>query len=642
MTPELSPVLPVLAGIYDQRRPFINEEGARVALGSLLDGKEMDVVAGGRLALAHRSATVDRSNGTRSFVIGRIWNPREGHGPPAPGEGGTLAARFRQKADGASLLEPLRGSFGIVLWDTEEERGLVAGDHAGSYAIYYFEAGGRLYFASELAPLLRLLPRRPAPASLAIAGSLSGGGLPGVTTMYEGVHRLPEGTFLQLGPAGMERCDFWVPRQADPVRSSRAELVTELWRHVEDAVDKRLAHGGHSSIVMSGGIDSSCVAAAAMQRLRPGDSLTGYGAVFPEYPDVDESTRIEALVAALKLRSTQLEVRPAGALRLALEFLARWETGFPGPGYLLEHELLSRAAADGATVALDGQGGDEVFGHWPYVPSDLLLRGKILASWRSVQRFPGGSDRSLREISSAWRRVALRGAIPHRMHAALRRRAGPENHVPSWLKHDLGEQYMEASDTWEWKKQPAPRSWAYVSNLLAGSGRAGFAEYLRRRAASFGIEAQPPLLDVDLTEFVLRMPPEQNFDPFTDRPLIREAMIHLVPDTIRFDQRKSNLAPFYFDAVWADFDAIRSLLGAPDARIFEFVERSSIQQMVSGPGSRHEPDWLRRLGDIWNLAGLEAWLRHEEDPQSVEHMLEAWNLSRPSSELRAPGRARAV
>jgi asparagine synthetase B (glutamine-hydrolysing) len=420
---------------------------------------------------------------------------------------------------------------------------------------------------------------------------------------------------------------------APPLQVSRAELVTELWRQVEDAVDARIDRGGHTAIIMSGGVDSSCVGAAASRRLKAGDRLTGYSAVFPGYPEIDESPRIKVLTDALQLRTVQLRFRAAGVVRTAVEFVSRWETGFPGPGYLLEHELLKRAALDGATIALDGQRGDETFGLWPFAPSDLLLKGRIIASVQALQRFPGGSGRTGREIGRAWRDVALRGAIPHRLHAALRRRARPSAHVRPWVKPEWAQLYLQSSDRWSWKRQPAPRSWAHASDRLVGPSRAGAAEYLRQRSAPYAIEARPPLLDVDLVEFVLRMPSEAAFDPFTDRPLIREAMIHLVPDSVRLHRPKSNLAPFYFDGVLADLHALRRLLGCDDARIFEYVERPAVHELVRRPPSREGAGWAPWLTDIWNIAGLEVWLRHQEDERAVDRILHEWDLSHPTHEV---------
>jgi asparagine synthase (glutamine-hydrolysing) len=615
---------PAVAGVYDARAP-LGEDDGRALMTRLLGESNVTVMRLGPLAVACRGGESASVGDMSAVLIGRPWNLLSGGGALE------LAERSRDaRAD--ELLRPLRGSFATVLWDAERGRGIVAGDAVGGYAVYYTLAGERVIFASEQALLARLLPRRPEPDPLAVVNALGGGGIQGMTTMLRGVHRVPEGSLLRLEAGRAREAVYWAPTFAPAARTSHAALVSSLWQQVENAVDARLEHGGHTAIVMSGGVDSSAVAAAASRRVQDGDALTGYAAVFPDYADVDESQRITELTRALGVQAMQVSVRPAGIMRLALEFLARWETGFPGPGYVLEHELLRRAAADGATAALDGQGGDEVFALWPFVPTDLLLRGRLVASWQAIQQFPGGSGRSWRRIGRAWRNVALRGAVPHAVELAARRRSDPSAHTPAWLKAEHALTYMAASDGWAWKQRRGSRSWAYQSDMLAGPGRAGFAEYLRRRAQPHGIEARPPLIDLDLLDFALAMPPEASFDPFLDRPLIREAMLHLVPDSVRLERSKSNLAPFYLDGITADLPALRRLLGDADARILAYAEREPVLRMLDAAADRDSPDWLQRLTSLWNLAGFEAWLRHEEDPASTVQMLDTWDLSEPAAE----------
>ena len=144
---------------------------------------------------------------------------------------------------------------------------------------------------------------------------------------------------------------------------------------------------------------------------------------------------------------------------------------------------------------------------------------------------------------------------------------------PPWLRAEHARWYVSAADIWQWKRQPASWAWAQMVDLLAGQARVGYAEFLRRRAASVGLEARPPLLDVDLTEFVLRQPPDATFDPFVDRPLIREALLHLVPDSVRLNTHKSDISPFFYDSIVADLGVIRRLFD-DDARALEFVDRS--------------------------------------------------------------------
>ncbi len=106
-------------------------------------------------------------------------------------------------------------------------------------------------------------------------------------------------------------------------------------------------------------------------------------------------------------------------------------------------------------------------------------------------------------------------------------------------------------------------------------------EYLRQRAASAGLVARPPLFDVDLVEFALRIPPELEFAAELDRPLIREAMRGRVPDVVRLDVLKSNLAPFHHASVAGpDLAPIREVLSSPDLEIAAYVDVDAVRRLV--------------------------------------------------------------
>ncbi len=169
-----------------------------------------------------------------------------------------------------------------------------------------------------------------------------------------------------------------------------------------------------------------------------------------------------------------------------------------------------------------------------------------------------------------------------------------------------------------------------MADLLAGQARSGLAEFLRRRAASVGLEARPPLLDVDLTEFVLRQPPEATFDPFVDRPLIREALLHLVPDSVRLHTKKSDQSPFFYDSIVADLAVIRRLFGDADARALEFVERTELARMLADPPRRGDRGFASWSTALWSILALELWLRREEDRSAITDIL-GWELTEPSS-----------
>ena len=109
------------------------------------------------------------------------------------------------------MLGHVSGPFALVAWDRAARRGLLAQDQLGGRSLFTFEDGPRLWFATEVAVLLRLLPRRPEPDELALAYHLVDHSIPDGRMLYRGVSRLGAGASLELSDAGRTARRHWAP-----------------------------------------------------------------------------------------------------------------------------------------------------------------------------------------------------------------------------------------------------------------------------------------------------------------------------------------------------------------------------------------------------------------------------------------------
>ena len=539
-----------------------------------------------------------------------------------------LAHAYRRWGDGA--LEQLRGDFALVLWDARARRGFIAQSRTGIHTIYLHAAGERLAFATELNVLQQLLETRRGPDEVSLLAYISNRPLPGDRTMYEGIWRLGPGQCITLSNGRWVRRRYWAPRYSGVEDAAPAELREELWSLVRQAVRRRIDLEGTTAIIMSGGIDSAVVATAAAEVSAGRAELRSYSGVFPGRPEVDESVRIQAIAEHTRIPTTKCVVAPEGLLAIALEYLRAFDLPLTGPGYLLEHSLLTRATADGATVALDGQGGDEVFGTPVYLIADLLRAGRLRASLSLVRQLPGGDRASRAAVLGMWRELALKGLAPHGLNRLTRRLRGAERYTPDWLAGKARTQVEEHTDPWAWQMLEGPRWWAHRANLLVDATEpVGMAEYVRHRAALAGLQARPPLFDVDLMEHALRIPPQLNFDCRFDRPLVREAMAGRTPDSVRLWPRKSTLAPWYYDGLTGrDLGPIRDLLLASDAETRAYTAHERVAALLSRPPRVNESGWLAWVGDVWCLLTAECWLRQQSDSRFAQRRLEVEPLTR--------------
>lgn len=600
----------MIAGVYDPRR-------GRTAL--QVEGSSATAVLPGTAISCHLDGEV--------YNASRLAN--ELGLPPDTEAASILAAGWRSAGD--AFLGGLRGSFVLVLWDAERRSGLLAEDHGGLRTCVMHEHAGVLRFAGSMRALLDMLPTRPGPDEEAMVTFVGLSRRPPLRTLAEGVTRVGAGRLIAFADGRWRRAAYWTPTYVGTRSGSRPELAEGLREALERSIALRLDDERPTGVILSGGFDSTAVAGVATSLLGGRPALRGYSAVFPDAPEIDETDRIDAFTAARGVQSMRLSPRPQGALRSALEYLDTHAAPVAGPGYAFERPLLERAAADGVRVVLDGQGGDEVFAFSPFVLADRIRRLRLIAALRLLRAWPGFEGRRPvpAQVRYVLREMALRPALPYPVHNRLRRRGDRARHGVPWVTGRNAEVLFEADDGRAWKRRSGgPLWWKLLADLLTDwrSASGGLAEYVGTRGAGLPVQSRAPLLDVDLVEFALSLPPEAAMG-IPNRSLARASVRGLVPDAVRLSPSKSNIGPFYAEMLTrGDFAVVRRLLGARDARVYAYADREYILAALERAPGTQAPGWLQWTTLLWHLLGAELWLRQLEDDGFAAKALEAADL----------------
>jgi asparagine synthase (glutamine-hydrolysing) len=517
-----------------------------------------------------------------------------------------LGAGYRRW--GRDLPRRLRGDFALLVWDAQHGEGLIARDQLGVRGMYLSDAGAGVRFASEIHHLLALMPKRPSPDAASVAHWIAVSNRPGAATLYEGVRRLDPGAVLLLDRHGIREEQYWAPRFVEPLELPAAELALEVRAALDRAVERRIDPYGQTGVLMSGGLDSSTVAAVAAARA-PG-RVGAYSAVFPEHPAVDESALVDRLRSALGLSGLTAEVRPGGLVASAMAAAATWQAPLASWGDFWAVPLLRAAASAGVTTMLGGDGGDELFGARAGVLADRLRAGRPLQAIRLARELPGAGDRPPRRaMARVIREWGLGGALPYFLHEAARRPLAARS-APAWMRPQAVRDLIETDDPLAWKRSSGPRWWAAaVHALTRGFEEAGVFEAYRRRSTSAGLESRHPLFDLDLLELGLRQPPLRTLDPHLDRPVLRSCMEGVLPDAVRLRSRKALFDSLLVDSLTGpDCAAVYALLLAPGAALGAYVDLDGVRRaLLADAASSATPfQWMSQL---WRLVTLECWLR---------------------------------
>jgi asparagine synthase (glutamine-hydrolysing) len=537
---------------------------------------------------------------------------------------------------GETQLAALRGAFAAVVWDEERQRGCLVRDQLAQRPLFIHESGPVLSFASEVRPLLALQPQRPSPNLEAVALYLSPSESHEEPVPYEGIRRVPGGNVVRLADGRWTLERYWEPRYREPLPGLPAEHAEGIREHVAAAIHRTTAPADDVGILLSGGLDSTTVAALAAAQLRQrGGALRAYSHTFPDYPTVDENEQITALATHADIPVTRLDVRLGSSLASTLEYLDLYETPeFSATGFFWR-PLARRAAADGAQVLLSGEGGDEVFGAPLHLMADRVRRGRLRDAMGLVERFPNIAYNPWRSLRA--RLLWEYGVLPNLPTPVQRELAArKDRRARRRYLSDHGRSLLPGpvKDPRPWRALDGPAWWAgKVDHFVRRLSEYGAPEQTTRSARLAGVTERHPLLTLDLIEFALRLPPEEGFDAHRTRPDLRRAMEGIVPDAVRLRAEKVDFDAVRGYSLLADREVIRELLGDPAARIRPFVRREVVASILDETPSRWG-DLSRWGGELMRLVTLECWLRQQEDADFARRMLDSGRLTAPDLRFR--------
>jgi asparagine synthase (glutamine-hydrolysing) len=444
---------------------------------------------------------------------------------------------------GDELPARLEGMFAFALWDRGRQRLFCARDRFGEKPFYWVSAPGLFAFASEITALHRHSAIDDSFDPLSVQRFFAYGYVPAPDTVYRAVKKLPPGSVLTLdlgpdGVAGEPRVSrYWrfrieAENHAPPERIG--PLAEELRALLRQAVRRRLEADVPLGVFLSGGLDSTGILALACEAR---DAVDAFTIGFNE-PSFDESVYAKRAAKALGARH-HLQVFDFAAARAeAPALLGKLDEPFADPSVLPTH-LLARFARESITVALTGDGADELFaGYDPF---------SALAPARLYRRL---MPRPLHRLARATARRLPRGrgnmSLDYRLTRALRGLSHfPALWNPVWLGALAPEDFAACFE------DPAPPEQLYeaaITQWNESDGRSDVDRTLEfytnfylpemilsktdRASMHASLECRAPFLDGDLAAFCQRLPAGYKLRNGTRKFLLKEALKGLVPDFV--------------------------------------------------------------------------------------------------------------
>lgn len=534
-----------MTGVLHHRGPdddgfYVREYESGLAIG--LGFRRLSIID-----LESGSQPIGNEDGSVQLVLnGEIYNFRElrkelesrGHRFSTNADTEVIVHLYED--DGVRCVERLNGMFAFALWDDSRRELVLARDRFGKKPLYYADLGDSLLFGSEL-KALREHPRCPGGLDFeSLSQYLALEYVPTPHSIFEGIEKLPGGHLLRWkdGRSSVER--YWdLSFGGDDATRSDDNYAEELRHRLREAVRRRLVSDVPLGAFLSGGIDSSSVVAMMAAEL-PAGALKTFSIGFTE-PTFDEAAYARRVAAHFGTDHHE-EVFTSDVMLDLLPMVADFLDEPFADVSILPTYLLSRFTRESVTVALGGDGADELLAGYPTFPADrvagfyrmprVLHEHVVLAL---ADRLPVSTDNFSFDFK-----------VKRFLRAA---NEPPETRHPKWLgafAPDEQEALLTQSpeDPFEQPRRAfveAPTTdalerliYSYTKTYLQDD----ILVKVDRASMASSLEVRAPFLDVDLVEFLGRVPPRLKLRRFETKHLLKRAMEDVLPPGITTRAKK--------------------------------------------------------------------------------------------------------
>ena len=563
-------------------------------------------------AAAHQP--IGNEDGSVQLVFnGEVYNFRElreglvarGHQFRSLSDSEVIVHLYEECGDRA--IDRLDGMFALAIWDERAQRLLLARDRAGKKPLFVWNDHRRLVFASEPKAILAH-PEIPIEIDRdAIPYYFLYGYVPHPQTVYRGLRQIEPGTVAVYQQDGTESTRrYWQltfpPASAALTPPSRGEAATKVRELVTAAVERRLISDVPLGAFLSGGLDSTIVV-GVMSRISR-EPVRTFSIGFEGDPDFDETAIAAATAKHFQTTHTEFRVRPS-AIDL-IDTLVRHYDGPFADSSAIPTYLVSKLTREHVTVALTGDGGDEVFAG--YLRFGAALASERVPAWLSAAGKAAlavlPATRNERQAIARGRRFFAGASLPLQQRLVLwsgvfyddlaRLLPGAATAVDR-SAHLRGLAGVEGAST--------------LNRLLA----ANFHSYLHddllvkadRMSMANSLEARSPFLDRALVEYAASLPDRYKLDGRTTKAVLRDAFADLVPAAVMSGPKKGFGVPLdaWFRTDLRDYT--RDVLLSPSASLRAFVCHDYVKSLVED----HTAGRANHAGRLWALLTFERWLK---------------------------------
>jgi asparagine synthase (glutamine-hydrolysing) len=597
-------------------------------------------VAGGHQPLANEDGSIwiTYNGEIYNHADVRVMLEAAGHKYRTRSDTETIVHAYEQWGD--ECVHRFRGMFAFALWDAPKRRLLLARDRLGVKPLYWACVNSRLLFASEIKSILESGLIAAEPNERVLSEVLATRYTSSVETMFRGIFKLLPGHRLVFEDGRVRTSQYWdLPVDGpDPAIANlpERELINRFRDLLQESVRLRLMSDVPFGMFLSGGIDSSAVAALMTKEIdRPVETFS----VAFEDRAFSELEYAREVARAVGANAHEIVIDDRDFFGALPRLVWHEDEPIAHPSSVPLH-FVSALARQHVKVVLTGEGSDELLAGYGKYPRSLL-------NWKA-----GGIYE--RVVPAAVRTTVASSIVPRlptRVARYARRSflAVPRDParmffdtfagVPLHLQHELlAPPVVRGADTYgpslEYFAIPDAHG-GILNALLYTDVKTYLVELLMKQdqmSMSTSIESRVPFLDHELVEFAAHLPERLKLNGFTTKRILREAMRGVLPESILSRPKMGFPVPF---ANWARGgwnDVMRDVLLDRRTKQRGLINAAAVERLLDG-----HREGARAGGDaIWALVNLELWYRTFIDGEGVQTLSEPARVApAPSEPVRA-------
>ena len=499
---------------------------------------------------------------------------------------------------GPAMVNRLNGMFAFALWNTRTRQLFIARDRTGMKPLSYLQTADGIAFCSELRSLWTLLPQELQLSPTSVMQYLAFGYVPHPHSIFEKVRKLPPGHMLTWSAHdGLSIKSFWQPPAPDPSLRNESELIDQLRDLLSQAVAAHLESEVPLGAFLSGGLDSSTVVALMCRHAQGRIKTFSIGFAEDRY---DESAVARSVAGEFGTEHTDLVLRPN--VESMFEAIAGLFDEPFADSSAIPTFLVAQLARSSVTVALSGDGGDELFGGYSRY-REILTRGNALpaligrllsTTGLMLPHFFPGRNRLVDLGRSCWGRYAATVAQPVRRNEGGIARAGVpgasvtiNDQLHEYIRNVRGDDFASAMMQID------------LQSYMPGD----IHTKVDRTSMAVSLEARVPLLDTRLMDLALRIPGHLRVTARETKVLFRRAIRGIVPDSVLSRPKQGFEIPlggWFRGPLRHRIESMKT----PSSALSPFIDPHAMRRLVF----EHTVGRRDHSAMLWRVMVLDSWL----------------------------------